>query len=72
MKIQGTEILPQLFADDGTIFAHTKEQREKMVHTVLRWMRRWNVKVKNEKSMYFSEKGMEEQEWRETIKWTNY
>ncbi len=45
VKVEGTEILPQQFADDGTIFAHTKEQRDKMVRTVLRWMLRWNVKV---------------------------
>jgi hypothetical protein len=67
VKVKGTEILLQLFADDGTIFAHTKDQREKMVRTVLRWMLRWNVKVKNDKSVYFSEKGMDEQERRETM-----
>ncbi len=67
VKVEGTEILPQLFADDGTIFAHTREKR---VRTVLRWMLRWNVKVKNEKSVYYSEKGMGEQERRESM--TNY
>ena len=67
VKVQGTEILPQLFADDGTILAHTREQREQMVGTVLRWMRRWNVKVKNEKSAYFSEKGMDERERSESM-----
>ena len=38
-----------------------------MVRTVLRWMLRWNVKVKTEKSVYFSEQGMDEQERRQTI-----
>ena len=56
LRIQGVEILPQLYADDGTIVGETEEQRDRLVDVAGRWMNRWNIQVQPTKSTKFSSK----------------